>query len=121
MIGGIITPFLEFFVGHGNVTDHLVRKLAHFCEYAALGLDLSLIFQLRKKTKLYDCCYLIFASCFVATIDEGIQLFSDGRGAQVQDVLLDTVGAITGIFIFGGIFYWIRKVCTNRKKKFRMG
>ena len=32
---------LELFTGKGNVTDHLVRKLAHFCEYAALGVLLE--------------------------------------------------------------------------------
>ena len=37
-VGQFLTPFLELFVGEGNVTDHLVRKLAHFCEYGALGI-----------------------------------------------------------------------------------
>ena len=37
-VGQFLTPFLELLVGEGNVTDHLVRKLAHFCEYGALGI-----------------------------------------------------------------------------------
>ena len=40
----LLTPVLELLVGEGNVTEHLVRKLAHFCEYALLGLELLLFF-----------------------------------------------------------------------------
>lgn len=44
-VGQWITPFLEQFVGPGNVTDHLVRKLAHFCEYGVLVWDM-----VRRRT-----------------------------------------------------------------------
>ena len=39
----IITPFIEIFVGQGNVTDHLVRKMGHFIEFALLGGVLALL------------------------------------------------------------------------------
>ena len=40
----LVTPLLEAFVGKGNVTEHLVRKLAHFTEFAMLGFELLLWF-----------------------------------------------------------------------------
>ena len=33
----LIEPLLELLVGQGNVTDHMVRKLAHLTEFAVLG------------------------------------------------------------------------------------
>ena len=38
----LVTPVLELIVGRGNVTEHMVRKLAHFCEFALLGAEMSL-------------------------------------------------------------------------------
>ena len=34
--GQLLAPLIELFAGEGNVTDHLVRKLAHFTEYGLL-------------------------------------------------------------------------------------
>ena len=45
----LLTPVLELFVGKGNVTEFLVRKLAHFCEFGLLGCELSLMLILRKR------------------------------------------------------------------------
>ena len=38
----LVRPFLEIFVGKGNVTIRLVRKIAHFVEYSVLGVELAL-------------------------------------------------------------------------------
>lgn len=37
-IGQLVGPILETFIGKGAVTDFIVRKLAHFTEYAILGM-----------------------------------------------------------------------------------
>lgn len=47
-----IMPILEVFVGKGNVTDHLIRKLAHFCGFGLLGCELALLTVLRKRVHL---------------------------------------------------------------------
>lgn len=39
----LLQPLLERLVGQGGVTDHLVRKLAHFTEFAVLGALLLLL------------------------------------------------------------------------------
>lgn len=41
----LVAPFLEIFVGTGNVTHHMVRKLAHFCEFTAVGVELALLLR----------------------------------------------------------------------------
>ena len=47
----LLTPLLEVVVGKGNVTEHLVRKLAHFCEFFVYGIELQLFFDLSKNKK----------------------------------------------------------------------
>ena len=93
----LLTPFLEIFVGRGNVTEHLVRKLAHFCEFFILGIELQLFFSLLKSRK---SAFLLALShgLFTALADETIQIFS-GRGPMIQDVWLDFSGVIVGSLI----------------------
>ena len=98
----IIQPVLELFVGKGNVTEHLVRKMAHFIEYFVLGSELTFFFN-RKKLPQFPkaVATIIFPlgiSLTVASIDEFIQIFSN-RGPMVQDVLLDFCGALTAYII----------------------
>ena len=90
----LLTPFLEIFVGRGNVTEHLVRKLAHFCEFFILGIELQLFFSLLKSRK---SAFLLALShgLFTALADETIQIFS-GRGPMIQDVWLDFSGVTAG-------------------------
>jgi len=93
LITHIITPVLEVFLGKGNVTDHIVRKLAHFCEFGLLGFEMAAFFQKRSL-------WPFFCSLLCALGDETIQIFFD-RGSQVADVWLDFSGA------FCGIWFWI--------------
>ena len=92
----LITPLLEVFVGRGNVTEHLVRKLAHFSEFALLGAEVMLRFLLMEKP--FRRAGLLAAShgLFAAFADETIQIFS-GRGPMVQDMWIDFAGVIGGI------------------------
>lgn len=93
-----IQPFLELFVGKGNVTNHMVRKLAHFCEYSLLGLLLTLWVRLRMHPTPRRVLYGMLLGLAVAVIDETIQIFSH-RGSQVQDVILDFCGVIAGTLL----------------------
>ena len=81
-----------------DLFHHLLRKTAHFTEYAALGLSVSgLRFSLRWK-KIGKCALAALAFCVLAAaMDETIQLFAADRGPQLRDVLLDTCGALFGI------------------------
>ena len=104
----LVTPILELFVGKGRVTEHLVRKLAHFAEFALLGFELLFWFSgVREKQK--DVLLLEMShGLFAALTDETIQLFS-ARGSQVQDVWLDFAGATTGALAALLITVLIRK------------
>lgn len=111
-VGQFLTPFLELLVGEGNVTDHLVRKLAHFCEYGALGILAGALLLVKKESGIFRWSYALLCALAVAVIDESIQLLADGRGAQVQDVLLDTAGSLTGllaVWLIATLVRWFRR------------
>ena len=76
---------------------YLVRKAAHFSEYALLGLFVELLCVSFADRLLF---LMPESLCLAAAlIDEGIQLFSDGRSAQLRDVCIDLSGATLGLLI----------------------
>lgn len=77
----------------------VVRKSAHFIIYLVGGFLLFNFFRtynmsLKKQILFSIICIIIYASS-----DEFHQLFVNGRTARVEDVLLDTLGAIVGILL----------------------
>lgn len=105
-ISGGVTEWLR---GIGiPVTDHIVRKTAHFCEFGLLGAELLLLFWLRSGLRFQDLCNSAFAALLSAVTDETIQLFF-GRDGMVQDVVLDFTGAVTGILLVGLIIHFTEK------------
>ena len=79
--------------------NHIVRKSAHFLEYALLawciGLHLAVI---KLEKRLFFNAVLL--SAVYAVTDEIHQYFVPGRSCQITDVLLDSCGAAVGAFIF---------------------
>lgn len=80
-----------------HLTMHIVRKLAHFCEYALEGFLLMLCMRVYSRHPLRHITVPMLGGVLTALTDETIQLFSDGRSGQVTDVWLDSAGAMTGI------------------------
>ena len=80
------------------VSNHFVRKTAHFCEFGLLGAELVLLMRLRGGRGFQCLCNSAFAALLAAVTDETIQVFS-GRGSQVLDVVLDFSGAVAGILL----------------------
>ena len=93
----IIDDILKLFNIHLdlNFLNHIVRKTAHFTEYAILGALVIFASNLKPlfKNKYFNLIFII-----VPFIDETIQYFTPGRSAQLSDCLLDSCG-----FIFGFI------------------
>lgn len=114
-LSGAISDFIQYnifgFSGGGtggNVNSTPIRKLAHFLEFAVLGMVLFILIS-KKAAK----CIKAFAfSAAAACVDETIQIFSH-RGNSIKDVALDCCGAAFGIFAIWLIFV----ICNARKKK----
>lgn len=72
----------------------LVRKAAHFTEYAILSAILFFIVVLYRGMCAM-CVVIPTATSFViAMLDELSQRFASGRSPQISDVLIDTAGAL---------------------------
>ena len=85
---GIAVPWL---------TEHIVRKCAHFIEYTGLGILLRQSAAHSSPVFLELYRIAIFAVPFV---DETIQLFTEGRSGQISDVWLDMAGVLTGTVLY---------------------
>lgn len=86
-----------------DAIDHPIRKTAHAMEYAMLGLLAAGIFVDQKNLgKLRIFIPWLIAAGYAAT-DEFHQLFVPGRSGQISDVLLDSAGALAGVWIMTGL------------------
>lgn len=77
-----------------------VRKSAHFFLYFVLGI---LIINLFKSFELFNYKTILLAIllCFLyACSDEIHQLFIKGRSCEVRDILIDTIGSLSGISVY---------------------
>ena len=114
---GAVTDWLSKLIPF-QLTDHIVRKLAHFIEYSVLGFVTSFTVYSFFKKPTGGISVKLFITLFTAVIDETIQLGVPGRSGQVTDVLLDFSGAVTGIVvstlvILGFLLYKKRKEMKN--------
>lgn len=110
--GAILKWLIEHF-GDNFFTTFIVRKSAHFCEYAGLSLLFCNAYY-RSKVKYWGVFAVISSSVYAVT-DELHQLFVDGRSCQVSDWFLDTCGALCGA-LFCFILYIICKRVAQKKK-----
>ena len=76
--------------GHG-----ILRKIAHFTEFACLGLLLQWLRSMLGKKLPGSILWGFGAAC----IDETIQCFVPHRGPGVLDVAIDTAGVAAGAII----------------------
>lgn len=79
------------------LTDHLVRKLAHFAEYMLLGFWLMLCLRVYTRRFIRHISWPVLFGLLTALADETIQLFSEGRSGQISDVWLDFGGMLAGL------------------------
>ena len=88
---GKYLPFLMTEMGHT-----LLRKAAHFSEFALLGL---LYCGRHRLTKGETPPQLLGFGLAVACIDESIQIFTPGRASSLIDVGIDFSGFALGFAI----------------------
>lgn len=99
-----------------RLTMHIVRKMAHFCEYMLEGFLLMLCMRVYSRHPLRHISMPMLGGVLTALTDETIQLFSDGRSGQITDVWLDSAGVMSGILVAivlllacEGLYYHIKR------------
>ena len=86
----------------------VVRKTAHFCEYALMGCLWYLWLRNRKFAPLLA----LGASAAYSCTDEWHQSLVPGRSCELRDVLVDSSGAAAGIlfaFVLLCVIYFLKQ------------
>lgn len=89
---------------HVNRLNTKLRSFGHFAEFVPLGILLFLLALTLVETAdrnilhVFGFCLLfsVALSALVALGDEVHQIFVKGRTFQLQDILVDTLGSLTG-------------------------
>ena len=89
---------------------HLViRKMAHFTEFACLGAVLCWLFAMMGEKKGHLFCMPLLCGLLAACVDETIQVFTPDRGPSLIDVWIDAAGVSAGIILCLIGYHYIRK------------
>ena len=101
--GNITRAVLEFLSSFGirlsfDTAHFLMRKGAHFSEYAVLGLLVSI--AQRKAPLISHGALCISLWMIVPLIDESIQHFVSGRYGALSDSAIDLCGFLSAVLLF---------------------
>lgn len=90
------------------LTEHIVRKTAHFAEFSLLGVLLWNCVRSWRPALPLRVASEAFFSLFLPFLDETLQLFTEGRSAQVDDVWLDVAGVCFGTLLMVVLWAGVR-------------
>ena len=93
-----------------RLTMHIVRKLAHFCEYLLEGFLLMLCLRVYTRHFFKHVSWPMLGGLLTALTDETIQLFVPGRSGQVTDIWIDFSGVMTALLV-GLILLGLVRMC----------
>ncbi|MBR6633279.1 MAG: VanZ family protein [Clostridia bacterium] len=100
-----IQSIVHNFAPEAMVDSGAVRTTAHFVEFFVLGAlyYIGTFFIRFSRTSLF--IHSLALSLFSAFADETVQMFSNGRGAEIKDVWVDLAGAFVAHIIIFAIYY----------------
>lgn len=102
---------------NAELSSFIIRKAAHFLEFTALGFMVTVtFFSFANKIKYY-IFHILFILLAVPVIDESVQYLAPQRSPQVNDVLLDFIGCITGLLLALAAIAVVRAILKLRKNK----
>lgn len=83
-----------------KLIEPVIRKLAHYTLYAIGGILIAnCIYQFCDKEKRVIIISAIIGIAYAAS-DETHQLMVPGRSGSIKDVIIDSIGILTGIALF---------------------
>ena len=93
----------------------IIRKLAHFSIYTLVGILIMAFMSTYEVTFIKKFTISIFVGLFYAMSDEFHQSFVPGRGPEIRDVCIDTLGVIFGTIIVLGIIFIANKIKSKKQ------
>ena len=115
---GLVVGIIRLLRGNASAAtvlryNGIIRKVAHFGMFALLGIALAGAF--RHQNRLPKLLTAIVVAIVFAALDEIHQVFVDGRGAELRDVLIDSAGAVAGALLLTRTVRLIQK--RNKRKE----
>ena len=110
---GFLPGFIRDLFPNQEQLVHIVRKMAHFTEFACLGGLSCGLLAAWGKVKLHPFFHVWAGGFFAAAINETIQIFTGGS-SPLQDVWLDFAGFTTGMTL---VLLIIRALVQHSKPK----
>ena len=108
---GWLTMLLSFILPF-EANEAVIRTLAHFSEFACLSFFVNNLFvSYKARLRPIISCVLSF---LYAITDEIHQIFIPGRACQLQDMLVDLAGIISGMLVFVVIYSLIKKLKSTK-------
>lgn len=111
-LSGGILAWINSILGLGEsgaeILHLLIRKAAHFSEFACLGALLCWRLGMADQKGAQLAVFSLFGGLLAACMDETIQIFVDGRGSSLIDVWIDTCGTAAGMALLL-IGHYLRK------------
>ena len=86
-------------VNLGPLSEHTVRKLAHFAEFTLEGFLLMLCLRVYTNRFVRHISWPLLGGMTTALLDETIQRFIPNRTSQVTDVWIDMAGVVFGALV----------------------
>lgn len=96
--------------------EKVVRKIAHFTIYTLVGFLLMSLMCTYNLKEIDQIGTSLIIGVIYASTDEIHQAFIPGRGPQITDVMLDSLGILTGIFISLLLIETVRRITKNKYK-----
>lgn len=104
-------------MGQEPVTEHFIRKLAHFSEYGLEGVLAVLLFSAYGFHAGRWFWKIVLTGLVTAVTDESLQFFSAGRAPGVGDVCIDMAGFLCGILLICAVRLLLGKACETWVRK----
>lgn len=98
--------------------DFIIKKTAHFVEYAILATFYFRGFLVSGIPKKKAGFLAVFLSFLYGFSDEFHQIFTPGREPRLRDVLIDTLGAATAIYCLFSVLPKSKFKFKDRLEKF---
>ena len=109
-VSGALSDWLGRLLGLGGEGapegTGLLRKIAHFTEFACLGFLLARLASLKGERGFHIAAPAMLGGLLTACIDESIQMLTPARGPSLVDVWIDTSGVVIGIAALLGVYYF---------------
>jgi len=89
-----VTPTTEIYW-----KDFIIKKTAHIVEYGVFAVLLYRALRGSGVEKLNAALISILIAVVYGATDEVHQSFTPGREPKIRDVVFDTLGAVSGVFV----------------------